>query len=41
MNGVLSHDAALYRYTGSGIICANEMNFGMKHAPGTGLIVTY
>ena len=32
MNGVLG-------YTGPGAIWANEMNFGMHHAPGAGLTV--
>ena len=38
MNGVSGHDSVLYGYTGQGITWANEMNFGMKHAPGAGSI---
>ena len=37
-NGVLGHNAALQGYTGPGTTLANEMNFGMNHAPGTGSI---
>ena len=32
------HDLALYGYTGLGTIWANEMNFGMTHAPDAGSI---
>ena len=38
MNGVLSHDSALQSYTGPGATWANEMNFGMNHAPCAGSI---
>ena len=34
MNGVLGQNSALR----PGKTCANEMNFGMKHAPGAGSI---
>ena len=39
INGALGHNSTLQGYTGQGIIWANEMNFGMKHAPGAGLII--
>ena len=32
------HDSALQGYTGPGTTWDNEMNFGMKHAPGAGSI---
>ena len=38
MNGILGNDSALYDYTRQGINWANEMKFGMKHAPGAGSI---
>ena len=38
VNGVLGHDSALQGYTGPGTVWVNEMNFGMNHAPGAGLI---
>ena len=34
MNGVLGHAAAWKRYTGQGTTWADEMNYGMNHAPG-------
>ena len=34
----LHHNLALQDYTGLGTTLANEMNFGIKHAPGAGLI---
>ena len=37
MNGVLGHDSALQNYTASGTTLA-DMDFGMNHARGTGLI---
>ena len=37
-NSVLGHDSALKGSTGLGTTLANDMNFGMKHAPGAGLI---
>ena len=39
MNGVLGHDSALSGYTGPGTTWANEMNFGMEHAPGAGSLL--
>ena len=38
MNGALGNDCALRGYTGLRTILANEMNFGVKHAPGAGSI---
>ena len=38
MNDILSHTSALKGCNGQRKIWANEMNFGMNHAPGTGLI---
>ena len=38
MNGVLGHNVVLQGYTGPGTNWAIDMNFGMKHAPGAGLI---
>ena len=38
MNGVLGHNSALEGYTRQGTTWDNEMNFGMNHAPGVGLI---
>ena len=38
MIGVLGHDSALKGYTGPGTTWANEMNFVMNLAPGTGSI---
>ena len=38
MNGVLGHNSALYAYSGLGTTQANELKFGLKHAPGAGLI---
>ena len=38
MNVVLGDDSALHGYTGPGTTWANEMNFGIKHAPGAGSI---
>ena len=38
MNGVLSHDSAMYGYTGPRTTWANEMNFVLKYAPGAGSI---
>ena len=37
MNGVY-YDSAPQGYTGLGTAWANEMNFGMKHAPDAGSI---
>ena len=34
MTHILGHDSALYGYTVLELNSANEMNFGMKHAPG-------
>ena len=39
MIGVLGHDSALSGYTEQETTRANEMNFVMNHAPGTGSIV--
>ena len=39
MNGALGHDSALLGYIGPGTTCANEMNFGMNHAPDAGSII--
>ena len=36
MDSVLGHNSALQSYTGPETIWANEMSFGMKHAPGAG-----
>ena len=33
-----SHEFALYGYTGMETTCANEMNFGLNHAPDAGSI---
>ena len=38
MNGILGYNSTLKGYTGLGTTRANEMNFIMNHAPGTGLI---
>ena len=38
MNGVIGLDAALLGNNGPGITWANEMTFGMNHAPSAGLI---
>ena len=40
MINVLGHDSELHLYTGQGTTWANEMNFGMAHAPGAGSIAT-
>ena len=34
MSSVLGNSSALQGYTGPGTTFANEMNFGMNHAPG-------
>ena len=39
MIDVLGHDSALKGYTGPRTTLANEMNFVMNRAPGTGSIV--
>ena len=39
MNGVLGHNSSLLDCTGPGIIWVNQMNWGMKHAPGARLII--
>ena len=38
MNGVLGHNSALVKLYWAGATWANEMNFVMNQAPGTGLI---
>ena len=38
MKDVFLSVSASYGYTGSGTVCANEMNLQMKHAPDAGLI---
>ena len=38
MNGASGHDSTLEGYSGLGITWVYEMNFGMNHAPGAGLI---
>ena len=39
MNGDFGHDAALWGYARLETTWANEMNFGMNHDPGAGLIM--
>ena len=38
MNGAPGHDSTLSDHTGLGTTWANQRNFDMNHAPGTGLI---
>ena len=39
MNGASGHDSALEGYTGLKTTWANEVNFGMNHALGAGLVL--
>ena len=38
MNGASGYNSAVKGYTGPGITWANEMNYGLNHAPGAGSI---
>ena len=38
MNCISNHDSALKAYTGIRTSWANEINFGINHAPGAGSI---
>ena len=38
MNGAIDHNSALLGYIGPETTWVNEMNFGLKHAPGAGSI---
>ena len=39
MNGALGHNSVLQGYTVTRTISANEMNIGVNHAPGAGLLL--